>query len=340
MPRFLGVEWVDLFSSLDRKKSYLGVVYHFVLTYPLGLFATVLPFILLFSFQWHIVALYLCWYLYDINSPQRGGYAKEWVRRWRINEWFAQYFPVKLHKTVDLPPDQNYLVGCHPHGIIAMAAWANFATNGTGIYEKFPNLKWNLCTLAINFKMAIRRELLLLSGLIDCSRESIEYVLDKSGEKGRAVVLVIGGAEEALDAHPGYHVLTLASRKGFVREALLTGASLVPVYSFGENDVFEQMDNPVGSKLRNFQEWSKKIFGISYPIFHGRGFLQLTFGYLPFRKPIDTVIGAPIPVQKVESPSKEQINELHQVYIQKLTELFDEHKTRFGVPAETKLILQ
>ncbi|PIC41537.1 hypothetical protein B9Z55_008921 [Caenorhabditis nigoni] len=340
MPKFLGVEWVDIFSSIERKKTYFGVVYHFFLTYPLGLIVMILPFFLLFTFQWHILAIYACWYLYDRNSPKRGGYASEWVRRWRVNDWFAQYFPIKLHKTAELSPDHNYLVGCHPHGIIAMAAWANFATNGTGIYEKFPSIRWNLCTLAWMFKVAIRRELLLLTGLIDCSRESIEYVLDKSGEKGRAVVLVIGGAEEALDAHPGYHVLTLASRKGFVREALLTGAHLVPVYSFGENDVFEQVDNPVGSKLRNFQDWSKLKGGITYPIFHGRGFLQKAFGYLPFRKPIDTVIGAPITVEKVENPTKEQIDELHSIYCQKLTELFEEHKGRFGVEKDVKLVLK
>ncbi|CAD6192190.1 unnamed protein product [Caenorhabditis auriculariae] len=250
------------------------------------------------------------------------------------------FFPSPCTKTVDLTPENNYLIGCHPHGIIAMAAWANFATNGTKAHEKFPGIQFNLCTLPVNFKPMIRREMILLSGCIDSSRESIEYVLDKTHEKGRAVVLVIGGAEEALDAHPGYHTLTLESRKGFVREALLTGAHLVPVYSFGENEVFNQMENPIGSKLRKFQEWSKKLFGISYPIFHGRGFFQMTFGYLPFRKPIDTVVGAPIPVQKVEKPTREQIDELHQKYVHALSKLFNEHKGRFGVPPYVQLTLK
>lgn len=100
------------------------------------------------------------------------------------------------------------------------------------------------------------------------------------------------------------------------------------------------MENPVGSRLRNFQEWCKSIFGISYPIFHGRGFFQLTFGYLPFRKPIDTVVGAPIPVEKVENPTKEQIDELHTIYCQKLTELFDEHKEKYGVEKDVPLVLR
>ncbi|PIO65314.1 diacylglycerol acyltransferase [Teladorsagia circumcincta] len=193
-----------------------------------------------FTFQWHILLLYGIWYFYDRKSPVRGGYASEWVQRWTVHKWFADYFPVTLHKTVDLPRNHNYLIGCHPHGIIAMAVFANFATNGTGKYDKFPGIRFSVCTLSSNFKMMIRRELLLLLGLIDVSKESIEYVLN-SPETGRAVVIVVGGAEEALDAHPGHHKLVLKSRKGFVREALKTGAYLVPVYSFGENEIFKQI---------------------------------------------------------------------------------------------------
>ena len=51
----------------------------------------------------------------------------------------------------------------------------------------------------------------------------------------------LGGAAEALDSHPGKHMLTLKYRKGFARIALETGAQLVPVYSFGETELFEQV---------------------------------------------------------------------------------------------------
>lgn len=80
----------------------------------------------------------------------------------------------------------------------------------------------------------------MLYGYIDCSKESIHHALTEEGT-GRVVVLVVGGADEALEAFPGRNTLTLARRQGFVREALKAGAHLVPVYSFGENDIFNQV---------------------------------------------------------------------------------------------------
>ncbi|CAB3405070.1 unnamed protein product [Caenorhabditis bovis] len=340
MPKFLGIDWVDVNASLDRKKTYFGVLFHSFIIYTLSLLSIAVPIFLICTFQWLLLLLYGVWYYVDRNSPKCGGYSSEWVRGWRVNKWFADYFPMSIHKTAELSPDHNYLFGCHPHGIIAIAVWGNFATNGTNTKELFPYINFNVCTLPLNFAFPVRREFLLLCGCIDSSRESIRYTLDSNRNKGRAVCIVIGGAEEALDAHPGCHTLTLKSRKGFVREALITGAHLVPVYSFGENEIFEQLANPIGSRIRQLQEMGKRFFSVSQPLFYGRGVFQRDFGYLPFRKPIDTVVGAPIPVEKVENPTREQIDELHQLYIQKLTELFNEHKTKYGVDKDVELILQ
>jgi len=59
---------------------------------------------------------------------------------------------------------------------------------------------------------------------------------------------------QALDAHPGINNLTLKNRKGFVKIALQHGAALVPVYSFGENNLFLQLPNPKGrSATPSFQ---------------------------------------------------------------------------------------
>ncbi|CAP39053.1 Protein CBG22471 [Caenorhabditis briggsae] len=340
MPKFLGIDWIDPFSSLERKKTYLGMVVHAIYCYPIGNMLLTVPFFMLFPFHWSLlILLYAAWAYYDRNTPSKGGYGFEFIRKWRINRWYGGYFPAKVHKTAALDSKKNYILGYHPHGIISMGGWVNFASNGSGIMDMYPGITFNLCTLGLNFKIPIRREILLLFGCIDCSKESMEYILS-SKNQGRALVLVVGGAAESLDAHPGKHELTLMSRKGFVREALLTGAHLVPVYSFGENDVFEQAANPPGSTLRKWQEKLRKSMGTALPMVKGRGFLQYTFGFLPFRRPINTVIGAPITVEKTENPTKEQIEKLHEQYVEKLVELFEEHKQRFGISKDVNLVLK
>lgn len=64
----------------------------------------------------------------------------------------------------------------------------------------------------------------------------------------------------------------------------------MPVFSFGEIDVFRHMSNPPDSFLRKVQEKVRQITGIS-PIFPiGRGVFQYSFGILPLRAPI-TIVG-------------------------------------------------
>ncbi len=117
---------------------------------------------------------------------------------------------------------------------------------------------------------------------------------------GNSVLLVLGGAKESLDAHPGTFDLTLKDRKGFVKIALMTGASLVPVFGFGETDLYEQVENPQGSKLRALQERLQTKLGFALPLVKGRGVFNYRAGLLPHRKAIDAVVGAPIDCPKLK----------------------------------------
>ena len=60
-------------------------------------------------------------------------------------------------------------------------------------------------------------------------------------------------------------------------------ASLVPVMSFGENDLFTQPHNPPESRLRRYQNAIQKILLVAPVPFFGRLFV------LPHQKPINTV---------------------------------------------------
>src|SRR6218665_922816 len=59
-------------------------------------------------------------------------------------------------------------------------------------------------------------------------------------------------------------------------------ACLVPVFSFGENDLFVQANNAQGSYLRSFQEACKRTIRFTPPL------LQ-TFRLLPNQRPVSTV---------------------------------------------------
>ena len=66
-------------------------------------------------------------------------------------------------------------------------------------------------------------------------------------------------------------------------------AAIVPVFSFGENELFVQVSNPDGSNVRKLQNFLTKYLGFSPPLFHGRGIFQYNFGLIPYRKPITTI---------------------------------------------------
>ncbi|GBN73267.1 2-acylglycerol O-acyltransferase 1 [Araneus ventricosus] len=111
---------------------------------------------------------------------------------------------------------------------------------------------------------------------------------------------------------------------------IFISASLVPVFAFGENDIFQQAENPKGSSLRQLQDKLKSFLGFSLPFFRGRGMFQYNYGLLPYRKPITVIIGKPIDVEKISEPTEEDIKTLHQKYIDSLTALFEEHKEKYA----------
>ena len=152
-------------------------------------------------------------------------------------------------------------------------------------------------------------------------------------EKGLAAVLIPGGALEALNVNSDKDKirLVLNRRKGFIKLALRFGVSLVPTFSFGENFIYDQFKPENGSLLQRFQVLTEKWIGIPFPVlFFGRGIFQYSFGLLPNRKKITVVVGKPISVEKIEEPTRDQIESLHSKYVQELQNLYDEYNPKYG----------
>lgn len=181
-------------------------------------------------------------------------------------------------------------------------------------------------------------------GLASVSRESCENLLSTGGADGegmgRAITIVIGGAQESLDARPGSLRLVLKRRKGFVKLAIRTGADLVPVLGFGENELYEQVDSEQHPLIHKFQLLVKKTMGFTIPLFHARGVFNYDVGLMPYRRPLNVVVGRPIAVVKRhdrEEIDDNYVNELHAKYVQELRRLWQEWKDVYAVGRTSEL---
>jgi len=144
---------------------------------------------------------------------------------------------------------------------------------------------------------------------------------------------VVGGAQESLYSRPGTADLCLLKRKGFVKIALRAGASLVPIFAFGETDLWDQIPNPEGSIVRKFQEGIKQLITFTVPLINGRGIFQYGWGLMPQRRPIHVVVGKPINVPRPYADAditQELIDEYHREYLNGLLDLYNSHKAEYS----------
>ena len=129
-------------------------------------------------------------------------------------------------------------------------------------------------TLTSNFGIPFYRDILLALGVCSVSKKSCSNIL-KAGN-GSAITIVVGGAAESLSARPGTADLTLRKRcdppfrtrdvvlnsgkrhrLGFIKLAIQHGADLVPVFSFGENDVSSNLFSQQKLLMRTPVFWDR-----------------------------------------------------------------------------------
>lgn len=209
----------------------------------------------------------------------------------------------------------------------------NFCSSYSKWSALYPGLRPKLATLHLNTLLPVLRELFLSVGICSVSANSLTTLLNQSndptdklnrdGYTANAVAIVVGGVREQRHCtYPNKYKFVLKTRRGFVRIALQTGASLVPAISFGENDYYDIVE----------YKWLQRIFNNAnnFPTFSfGRGYFQYNLGLLPRRHPITTVIGAPIHLDKILNPSDAEIFKIHELFCNRITDLFEEHKSKY-----------
>ncbi|KAJ8971207.1 hypothetical protein NQ314_000809, partial [Rhamnusium bicolor] len=290
------------------------------------------------QYRW-IIGLYLFWiWVIDKDTPEIGGRPFQCIKSWSWWKYKCNYYPLRYEKLpgVKLDLKKNYLMCCFPHGVLCNGFLNAFVVADTKYFKH----QSHVVTLSLQFKLPFIRDLLLGMGGISSSANAINYVLSRPSG-GHLCALVVGGASEALYSRPGCYILNLKNRKGFVKLALQNGAPLVPVFSFGETDLYDQLEGP---RIRSFQKFVQKWTRFAPIIPIGR------FGIIPYRRVVTTVgnfsksiffpVGFPLEIPKIINPKKEEIDEYHAKFVEKLTELFEEQKYNYlEKPEDKKLII-
>ncbi|XP_046997080.1 2-acylglycerol O-acyltransferase 2-like [Schistocerca americana] len=322
----LGIKFAPLFVPLERRLQTLAALMWIVILPFGGLMSwLLLVYLVLYTRLRYIALAYAAWCAYDWEVCRRGGRRLQWARRWLWWRYFRDFFPLRLERIEPLDPNRNYLFCAFPHGVLSAGVFGCFSTDYMGWDKLFPGITVYPLTLEQHFKVPFFRELCLSLGGCSASAESIGYLMDKPGG-GNAAVLIVGGASEALKCKPRTYRVILKRRRGFIRLALKHGCPLVPVISFGETDLYDQLE---GTRLLKFQHFCRKITGMAPVLPIGRGLFQYSFGIVPRRNPVTTVVGSPIEVKKVEDPTQEQITELHNKFSEELVNFFEKYKHKY-----------
>ena len=290
--------WVD--------KS-LRLFFLFVAVYPLCV-----------TYPWYsIPPVFLYVPTFIDGSEKSGSRATEYMKRAKIYKLIAWYFQLSSVATAGkLDPRKKYIVTIHPHGFLPVGTMVNLLTYHTNTQSEVLNgVILRPLAASFVFYIPVYRDWCLSGGVIDAARYNARNALDN----GLSIALVPGGASEALLAGSPHNTLVLRRRRGFIRLALETGSTLVPTFSFGENDCYRQLAT-VFPWVRSVQAKFQKIFGLSLPI---------VTNIFPKRCKITTVFGKPIDVTKVENPSDAQVEDLLGRYIRELEELFNSKAPKY-----------
>ncbi|ORC89654.1 diacylglycerol acyltransferase [Trypanosoma theileri] len=327
--------WLELFKiPLERRiQTFVVSLFLFFTFIPFSFLLTL--FLLTNLYTMPFMVAYLV-YIFTIGRPKHPLKRNQTFTHLKLWQYYSDYFPVRLviprYVRRQFDSSKNYFFIYHPHGIHGFGAIAKFTLNDAAS-ALLPGIHIHTQTLKMNFYVPFWRELACLSGSGDASADCIRRTL-RSGP-GESVLLVVGGAQESLLAKPNTNELTLQRRKGFVRIALQEGTPLVPVYAFGENDVYRIPRMAESQLWKRVERVLRKCTTFAIPLFVGRGWFNYGFGILPHRRPIVVVVGEPLIVPKIPNPTEEELQEWHDKYVWALQQLFNDHHGVYGVESSS-----
>lgn len=240
-----------------------------------------------------------------------------------VNACISMFFnirPVVIEDVDKVKACFQYILAVHPHGVLSLDHIMTVSSYHTDLEAVAPQSRRSALGAGVLFKIPFYREILLWKGCADAGRQSADWCL----KNGRSISVVPGGEREQMLAQRGsVEEIVLKERLGFVRLALRHGVPLLPCYCFGEAQLYHQSRFLFG--LRSFVQ---RKLGVALVMPYG----PLSIPFLPFRTPVQLVVGTPLEIPRIAEPSREEVERHHQRYVKEVESLFERHKEKAGYP--------
>ncbi|KAG2533421.1 hypothetical protein JM18_000316 [Phytophthora kernoviae] len=260
-------------------------------------------------------------YIYEFTyrgNPQQTGCRERisWVTgRSFLVDTVQKYFNGKIIRMAPLDPEKQYVLSFHPHGIMPISVmWLQFTDQWRKL---FPNFYAHILTASVLHQMPLARDILHFYGSREVTRNAFAYTLQNK----ESVLLVPGGQAEMLEQRSAQkEVRVYTHHKGFIRLAIEHGVPLVPVLSFNEGEMMDNVQAPM------MQRWFVKKLAFPFPYFpYGRGLLPI-----PRKVNIPIVVGEPLEVPHIPKPTQDDVDKVHTKYFAALEEIFVKYKDEVG----------
>jgi hypothetical protein len=210
-----------------------------------------------------------------------------------------------------LPPSALYVWS--PHALMSISS----VMYNTGICRHSVYIPNHLVSIPLFHYVPVLSDLIRYFGIIPSDYRSIEKTLSKK----ESVSVLMGGVREMAMVEDFKLRLCIKKRRGIFRLALTTGTPLVPVLTFGENELFSQARSEL---LDSINAYLFRTLGMHIPLPTVRSLMNwVELSYRPL-KPIRSYTGKSISVKQVAQPTEKDIADLREAYIKGVRDLFRE----------------
>lgn len=282
------------------------------MTILLFIVCLIIGIVLFLSASGVIVFFGLAFYYMYIYLKKKGffDFLQSWIQ---LNTTFVtENLRNNISDTFQLQGTENIPTGpclylAHPHGLFSMAPFVHCGVK-LGQWPTEKSVK--IAIHSIFFRIPGVRELMESNSCIEANEDEIRDTL----ESGTSVIVLTGGVQEISETEPGILRLVLKKRQGVLRIARDLGVPIIPVLTFGENDLFPPVQNWYIEKI---QTYLRAWFHISIPIPTWDSIVNW-FSLLqgPLKPAVTTCIGQQVLSKKesIEDYRKKVLTEFENLY--------------------------